>query len=66
MAWRITRQAIFCICIEIVTIQRKMRIFFVVSKIIHIFAKAIVINQWRYDWNNKYNRYVYAYIVIAE
>ena len=59
MAWRISRQAIYFLV-------NNNRFFLLYSKIIHIFAKAIVINQWRYDWNNKYNRYVYAYIVIAE
>jgi len=38
MAWRISRQAIFCICIEIVTIQRKMRENLEVTNKVCIFA----------------------------
>ena len=38
MAWRISRQAIFYICIEIVTIQRKMRENLEVTNKVCIFA----------------------------
>jgi hypothetical protein len=54
MAWRISRQAIFCICIEIVTIQRKMRENLEVTNKVCIFAaekkSPCMQNTWVSCW----------------
>ena len=54
MAWRITRQAIFCICIEIVAIQRKMRENLEVTNKVCIFAaekkSPCMQNTWVSCW----------------